>query len=163
MRKLISTSAVIVAALALAGCQAMTRSDGNVSKQGVGMATGAVLGGLVAGKNIGKGSGATVAAIGGTLLGAFIGSEIGKSLDNADLAMLNSTQQQALEFGRDAQPAQWNNPNSGNAGTVTPTRTYYAQSGQPCRQFEQTIIIDGRAESAYGTACRGNDGVWRIQ
>lgn len=160
MRRIVQTSIIALVALSMAGC---TRPDGGVSKQNVGMASGAILGGLAAGKSIGKGSGSTVAAIGGTLLGAFIGSSIGKSLDNADLAMMNSTQQQALEYGRDAQPAQWNNPNSGNAGAITPTRTYYANSGQACRQFEQSIIIDGKAESAYGTACRDNSGVWRIQ
>lgn len=163
MHKIISTSLMALALVALAGCASMTRSDGQVSKQGVGTVTGAVLGGLAAGSSIGKGKGSTVAAIGGTLLGAFIGSEVGKSLDNADLAIMGRTQQQTLEFGRDAQAAQWSNPNSGNAGAITPTQTYYAQSGQPCRQFEQTIIIDGRAESAYGTACRDNSGSWKIQ
>lgn len=41
-----------------------------------------------------------------------------------------------------------------------------AQAGSPrpqtCREFQQKILIDGKEQSAYGTACRQPDGSWRV-
>jgi surface antigen len=56
----------------------------------------------------------------------------------------------------------WNNPDSGNHGTVTPTRDGTAANGQYCREYQQTVVIDGKSQSAYGTACRQPDGSWKI-
>ena len=33
--------------------------------------------------------------------------------------------------------------------------------GAQCREFEQTVTIDGKTETAYGTACRQPDGTWK--
>ena len=57
----------------------------------------------------------------------------------------------------------WNNPNSGNSGTVTPTRDGTSNTGQYCREFQQTVVIGGREEQAFGTACRKPDGSWEVQ
>jgi hypothetical protein len=35
-------------------------------------------------------------------------------------------------------------------------------NGLPCRTFRTTVVIDGRAETATGTACQGPDGSWQI-
>jgi hypothetical protein len=35
-------------------------------------------------------------------------------------------------------------------------------SGLPCRTFRTTVVIDGRPETATGTACQEPDGTWRI-
>ena len=56
----------------------------------------------------------------------------------------------------------WLNPDIGHSGTHTPTRTYRSDSGQYCREFQQTVTIDGRTEEFYGRSCRGEDGAWRI-
>ena len=56
----------------------------------------------------------------------------------------------------------WNNPNSGNSGSVTPVREGKAASGEYCREFQQTVTIGGKSENAYGTACRQPDGSWKI-
>ena len=34
--------------------------------------------------------------------------------------------------------------------------------GQYCREFQRDIIIDGKPERAYGTACLQPDGTWKI-
>ena len=52
------------------------------------------------------------------------------------------------------------NPETGNRGTIEPTRTY--QSGQTCREYQHTVYVGGRAEQARGNACRQPDGTWRI-
>jgi hypothetical protein len=44
-------------------------------------------------------------------------------------------------------------------GTVSPIR---GPSRPECREFEQTIMIGGQPQQAYGTACRQQDGTWKI-
>jgi hypothetical protein len=64
-------------------------------------------------------------------------------------------------------PLPWQTP--GASGTVTapppgaPTVAPVGSTGRPeCREFQQTITINGKTEKAYGTACRQADGTWRI-
>lgn len=34
-------------------------------------------------------------------------------------------------------------------------------AGGPCREFQETIMIDGKPQRAYGMACRQPDGTWK--
>jgi hypothetical protein len=53
--------------------------------------------------------------------------------------------------------------NQGNAsGSVVATRDGTSSLGRYCREFQQTVTIGGRTESAYGTACRQADGTWEV-
>ena len=148
---------VLVAAMGLSGCDSM-RGQGN--KQLIGTGSGAVLGGLL-GSQVGGDSGKYVGVGVGTLLGALIGSEIGQSLDRADLAYANRAQSEAYN-ARVGEPISWNNPETGHYGTVTPTREGRSSSGRYCREFSQTIYVEGRQQTGYGTACQGSDGTWQI-
>lgn len=130
-------------------------------KETGGTLIGAGLGGL-AGSQIGHGTGRLVATGAGVLLGAWLGSEIGRSLDRADRMAIEQSTNQALEYNPDGQRAEWNNPNTGHSGYTTPTRTFENQAGQPCREYQTAVVIGGKTESAYGTACRQSDGSWRI-
>lgn len=56
----------------------------------------------------------------------------------------------------------WDNPRSGHHGSYTPIRDGHTDAGAYCRQYRTTVNIDGRAETAYGTACQQPDGTWRI-
>lgn len=143
----------------LSACQ--MREDGQFRKQDIGAVSGAVIGGVL-GSKVGGGSGKGIAIGVGTLLGAMAGSSIGQSLDQADLAYYNKTSQTALETAPTGRPTTWKNPDSGNYGTVTPTRTFETASGGYCREYSQTITVGGETEKAYGTACRQADGSWKI-
>ena len=70
--------------------------------------------------------------------------------------------QNTLESTPTGQTSKWHNPDSGNAGSYTPTRTYQTASGQDCREFESDVVIDGKTETTSGTACRSADGTWKI-
>jgi len=126
---------------------------------------GAVLGGAlggVVGSQFGQGRG-QLAMVGlGALLGAFAGSQAGKSLDKADEEYARQTAYHALEVAPAGNQQTWNNPDSGNHGTVTPTRTYQQADGTYCREFQQTIVVGGETQDAFGTACRQPDGTWKI-
>jgi surface antigen len=135
--------------------------DGGGQKQTAGTLLGAGLGAL-AGSQIGSGRGQLVAVAIGALGGAFLGSEIGKSLDKADLAALDRSTQQALESAPSGQTVSWSNPDSGNYGSVTPEPAIRQASGAYCREYQQTIVVGGQSEQAYGRACRQPDGSWKI-
>lgn len=136
-------------------------TSGQGQKQSGGTLIGGGLGAL-AGSQIGSGKGQLVAVAIGALAGAFVGGEVGKSLDRADkLAMRNSTQR-ALETAPSGQAVAWRNPDSGNSGTIVPQRAVQTESGQYCREYQQTINVGGKAEQAYGKACRQPDGSWKI-
>lgn len=72
------------------------------------------------------------------------------------------TFQGALENNRTNQASTWVNPDTGVSEAVVPVRTFESDQGQPCREFQRTIIIGGREEQGYGTACRQPDGTWHI-
>lgn len=160
--KLVKGMAIAAVALSLAACdQSMYGGGGGINKQTVGTVGGAVAGGL-AGSQIGGGSGRLWATGAGVLLGAVLGGEIGKSLDKADKAYMGQTTYNALESGRSGQSVEWRNPDSGHYGTVTP-QSAYQQNNSQCREYTQTVYIDGRSQQAHGTACRQADGSWQIQ
>lgn len=150
----VSIAAALAGALTLAGC-----AD-NGPKQTGGTLVGAGLGAL-AGSQIGGGKGQLAAVALGALGGAFLGSEVGKSLDRADRTYMAQNSQSTLERTPTGQSTSWRNPDSGHSGTFTPTRTYQEQ-GRDCREYEQTIYVGGRNETAVGRACRNPDGTWQI-
>lgn len=156
MKKIIAAT-LAVSMLALTACQSM---EGVGTKQGVGALGGAVAGGVL-GSQIGGGKGKLWATGAGAVIGALLGSEIGKSLDNADRAAMSDANMRANTAPL-GQEIAWNNPNSGNYGTVTPIRDGSTKSGAYCREYQQTITVGGKTEKAYGTACQGADGQWRI-
>ena len=135
--------------------------QGKGDKEVAGTLLGAAAGGVI-GSQIGDGTGQLVAVGAGVLLGGLLGSEIGRSMDKADQAYAAQSYQQTMETAPVGQTNGWVNPDSGNQGSYTPVKTYQANNGQYCREFQQTITVGGQTESAYGTACRQPDGAWQI-
>ncbi|MGK9166573.1 glycine zipper 2TM domain-containing protein [Inquilinus limosus] len=155
MRKF-TIAAVLVGAVALAGCQDFG------PKQGAGTLIGAAGGGLL-GSQFGSGTGKLAATAAGVLIGGWLGNSVGASLDRSDQLYAERTYNRAFETAPTGTSSSWRNPDSGNYGTVTPTRTYRDQEyGRDCREFTQTIYVQGRAQTGTGTACREGDGTWRI-
>jgi len=154
---LVSCSLFIV--ISTSGC---LQGDGVGPKEQFGSIGGAIIGGLL-GSQIGDGKGQLAAVAAGTLLGAFLGKDIGASLDKADRLYAEKTAQKSLEEAPTGQTSSWANPDSGHEGTFTPTDTYYTDDQTPCREYQQTVTIGGKTETAYGKACRDANGDWRIQ
>ena len=154
LRTLIAAGAI---ALTTAGCLGST---GIGTKQAVGGLGGAALGGFV-GSQFGDGTGQLAFTAAGAVLGALAGSEIGRALDENDRREAARANQlaRAAPIGRSIT---WNNPDSGNYGSVTPTRDGIDSSGSYCREFQQSVTVGGRTQAGYGTACRQPDGSWEI-
>jgi len=149
-------TAVIVVAfvLPLASC---TKEESGTLLGAIG---GAVVGSAIGGK--GGGTGKVIAVAAGTLAGAYIGKEIGKSLDQADRQAMQQQTQHSLENTISGETTNWHNPDSGNSGTITPQPAFTSKTEEHCREYQQTVTVAGKTETAYGTACRQEDGTWKI-
>lgn len=143
-------------AVSVAGCETSNQTTGAVLGAGVGAALGSTLG---------RGSGRIAATAIGAVIGAAIGSEIGRRLDERDRQMYAQAATQAADSGQVGQAQTWENPQSGNRGTVTPTsQVYRGGNGRDCRNFSETITLkDGKSETINGRRCKNADGSWEFQ
>jgi len=146
---------LLVLSLLVTGCETMADNP----KATLGGATGAAAGGLIAA----AAGGGAAGIVGGVLLGGLVGGAIGNALDQRDKQMAMDAAQRSFESSGTGSATSWNNPDSGNSGSITPTRTYQQASGQYCREYQQTVYIGGEPHESYGTACRQPDGSWKIQ
>jgi surface antigen len=154
-RKIMAVALLGAAAAACAG----NPETGTGPKENTGTLVGA-LGGAAIGSQIGGGSGERVAAaLGGALIGGLIGNRIGAAMDDEDKKRAYAAQMQALEAGPSGAPVAWRNPDSGRYGSIVPGPAYQ-QQGMTCRQYTHTIYIDGKPQTARGSACRNPDGTW---
>jgi surface antigen len=152
-------TAVAILGLMAASCAQISNTVQDNPKAVLGTLGGAALGGGIAA----LAGGGTGAIVGATLGGALLGGFIGNRLDARDKQLAAQNAQKAFESSKSGQTSVWNNPDSGNSGSITPTRTYQLANGTYCRQYEQTITVGGEQHQAYGTACRQPDGTWKIQ
>ncbi len=152
-------SAAALPGLVLAMIVAACSADSGPKEAG-GTVAGAIAGGAI-GNAIGGAAGNRVA---GTLLGAafggLLGNRFGAALDDEDRRRAYAAQMQALETGPSGAPVAWRNPDSGRYGDVVPGPAYPGSGGSTCRQYTETVYIDGKPQSARGTACRNPDGTW---
>ncbi len=155
-----SRVAPALAVLVLAACAS---PSGQVYEPGP-RATSGALGGAAAGGLLGAViSGEPEAIAAGVLIGGLLGGAIGDALDANDRRYAEETAYRSFEYSRTGRRSTWQNPDTGHSGSVTPTYTYQTPRGQYCREYQQTIVVGGREQRAYGTACRQPDGSWQIQ
>ena len=157
MRSSFAKSAAVLCVLALVFTACATAQEN--PKTTIGALGGATGGGLIAA----AAGGGPAAIAGGVILGGLLGGAVGNALDQRDKDLAMKQAQYSLEHSQTGQSSQWRNPDSGNSGTFTPTRTYQTDSGQYCREYTQEILVAGEKHQSYGTACRQPDGSWQIQ
>jgi surface antigen len=156
MSRGLAKGAAIIALVAvlLTGCASIEQNP----KTAIGAAGGGTLGGLIA-----AAAGGSPAAIAASVIGGIVvGGVVGNLLDDRDKRLAAEAGQRALETAPSGHPVAWKNPDSGHSGTVTPTKTYQTASGAYCREYQTTVVIEGKPDKAHGTACRQADGTWKI-
>ncbi|HAX91088.1 MAG TPA: hypothetical protein DCY07_02630 [Rhodospirillaceae bacterium] len=156
-----------------------------------GTGVGAAMGGLL-GSQFGKGDGQLAATGAGVFLGGMMGNSVGRSLDRADAAYYSrgvptyntyyepySPQQTYVapyEYqGEPVRDVVYVRP--GAVEYYSPRQTvlveggyvgpmpngHQRRQGRHCREFTQTVRIDGQSHESYGTACLRPDGTWQIE
>jgi surface antigen len=155
-KRLMAVSAILLI-VALAGCEAggMRMGPGTASGGLGGAAAGGLLGAALGGGSTGIAS--------GVLIGGLLGAGVGQMLDQRSQQMQAQTVSRALENSQSGTTTSWTNPDNGNRGTVTPLRTFRGQDGNYCREFQQSVVIEGQNQQLNSTACRQPDGSWRTQ
>jgi surface antigen len=140
------------------GCAWVEEQTGFGQKTQIGAVGGATAGGLLAAV-----AGASpVGLAAGVILGGLAGGAVGNYLDSRDKEAALQAQQQSLTSNKAGETTSWSNPDSGNTGSYTPTNTYTSKDGKICRDYQQTVTINGKQETATGTACKMSDGTWRV-
>lgn len=139
--------------MAVTGCETIQSNP----KTAIGAAGGAALGGLIAGAAHGNPAAIAASVIGGGLVGGMVGN----MLDERDKRLAAEAAHRALETAPAGTTVAWQNPDTGHSGAVTPTRTYQTTSGTYCREYQQSVTMDGQPEQVRGTACRQSDGSWK--
>jgi len=147
-----------IIALTCAAFLGACAQDTGVSNETLGTLGGAA-GGAIIGSQIGSGSGRTAATAVGAVLGALAGRELAQRLSEDDRDRALNAEQSAVSRN---ESISWSNPETGNRGSIQPTRTYTADNGQLCRDYTHTVYVNGQAETARGTACQQEDGTWRL-
>ncbi|QMU62319.1 MAG: glycine zipper 2TM domain-containing protein [Gammaproteobacteria bacterium] len=147
---------LILMLAAMTGCASL---PGTNQTQGT-VAGGAI--GAILGSTVGDGRGTVWATAAGAIGGALVGSHIGKRLDTNDHQAMQKATYSALETNKSNTETMWSNPDSGNAGSVIPTNTFEMADGSFCREYTSMVEVGGESETAYGTACRQDDGSWKI-
>ena len=153
-----STVRVLIVALTGAALAACTSASGpqHVGGTLVGADTGATAGNAAGGAAGNRAAGpATSAAI-----GSMLGNRIGAGMDDEDKRRAYAAQVQALDRGPSGAPVAWRNPDSGRYGSIVPGPAS-EQNGMSCRQYTHTIYLEGKPQTARGSACRGPDGNWQ--
>ncbi|MBC8268178.1 MAG: hypothetical protein H8E36_05475 [Rhodospirillaceae bacterium] len=157
--------AVVSCFIALTAC-----ADVNVEDISIGGAAGAVVGALaggMVGAEFGGGLGQTLFMGAGALVGAGVGYEAGNILYPSDQAAYDDNARLALANSTDGSFSEWSNPETGNGGIFTPTKTYVTSNGRSCRDYRATLALknDGQQSGIIahqtGTACQQADGSWR--
>jgi surface antigen len=128
------------------------------NKTTIGGLGGAAAGGLTAAALDANAEGIIAGVIAGGLLGALGGN----LLDQRDRELAARTAQLTLETSPTGHSLPWQNPDTGNNGAFTPTRTYWDPAGQYCREYTQEIWVGGERQLSYGRACRQPDGSWKL-
>lgn len=126
------------------------------TREEAGALTGAAVGATI-GSSVGHGRGRLLAIWLGAVVGAQVGQTIGRYMDEQDRIRTSMI----LENNRSNESSSWRNPDTNYDYTVTPTRTYEVAAG-PCREFTVNAKVGGKTEQVYGTACRQQDGSWKI-
>ncbi len=129
--------------------------SGRCNREVMGQILGGAVGG-VAGSQIGDGTGRLIAVAAGTVMGMIAGREIGRSMDRADQLCVD----QALEHADHGETVHWQHDDQ--RYEVTPRKTYQNSAGHYCREYTTRTTMNGREQAVSGTACRQEDGSWRI-
>ncbi len=97
---------------------------------------------------------AFVRALDGGLVSQIQGADLGAE----DRKLALQAEYKALEDAPGGQAVPWSGA-TGVSGTVV-AATPYQVGTQNCRQYTQTVSVDGRSLVARGAACRNSNGTW---
>ena len=85
-----------------------------------------------------------------------------RALDDTEVTVARATVQSTLEGAPSHSTRRWRGVSAGISGAVTPRRTFKIKTGHYCREFDESVTLDGKVTSERRTACRTGDGRWLV-
>lgn len=154
MKKWLLAGMITVMTFEMVGCTPGNNVPGST-------AAGALAGGLI-GNELFHGKNAFAGVLAGALVGGIVGNKIGNYMDEQDKINMQS----AIVNTPVNQQATWTSNNAGPNGqpvtyTVKPVKNYTSDH-RYCREYQTTVTVGGKAQQAYGKACRQPDGSWKV-
>ena len=149
------SSFLLILFMFLGSCE--NKEDNKLLGQIIGSVTGAYLG-----SKIGSGVGKDISMVLGTAVGLVIGGKIADALDKDDEEDFSRKIQESLESNPDNVSSQWSSKkNETTNAEILPTSSYEIDN-QTCRDFKKTVSKDGKIIEEESTACRDEEGNWKI-
>lgn len=150
--------AVGLSMLALVGCANSSDRDNLVAASTI---FGAIAGGFIGYELFGTGGfenwlGVALFGAGGGA-GAYYAAQ---KLLPADKAQMNDAGYKSLAVLPIGETSEWSNPDTGNAGSFTPTREFLSKEGQTCREITAVINVEGTKHETRRTVCEIVEGTW---
>lgn len=94
----------------------------------------------------------------GVVVHGHVGKIVAKHLTHYDSVQVNQT----LETVKTGHSRAWYNDSSGKLFTVSLLRTYQNDNASDCRDYRFHVKRDGHSRSIEGSACRLNNGSWKL-
>ena len=133
------------------------KEDNKLFGQILGSAAGAYLG-----SKFGSGVTKDLSTIFGGAVGFLIGGKIAEILDDDEKKDFNETISNSLEDNKDLEVEEWqSNKNKETKAEIIPLNKYELDE-KTCRDFKKIISKDKKIIEEESTACRDENGNWRV-
>lgn len=83
-------------------------------------------------------------------------------LNKKDAETIKSTVVSGETFNEGSNLLAWENPETGNSGTITAIERTINSNGKPCRKFETTVASFSGVSIYNGEACEHKKGAWSL-
>ena len=155
--------------LFLASCTSLSDNaaqEKNISKKiisQIGALGGAIIGSVIE-QETSKGKYQQIAIVTGATIGAISGSLLLDYLTENDKQKAEEAFEKSLSGSQNDEVVFWNNPESGNSGTVKSSKKNIDNSNtmEECREFIQTVKVKDKVDKIIGKACRNLDEQWVV-
>ena len=146
---------VILLCIFLIGCS--SQEDNKFIGQILGSAAGAYLG-----SKVGTGVSNNLAIILGGAVGLLIGGKIAEALDKDEQLDLSNNVNESLEENEDYEIKEWKSKkNKKKTAEIIPLNKYNIDE-ETCRDFKKIVTSKGKVIEENSTACRDENGNWKI-
>lgn len=146
---------ILIFFLIISSCA--NKEDNKLFGQILGSAAGAYLG-----SKFGSGVGKDLSMIFGGAVGFLIGGKIAEILNDEEEQDFNETISKSLNENKDLEVEEWmSSKNNDTKAEVIPLNKYEIEE-KTCRDFKKIITNEGKTIEEDSTACRDEDGNWRV-
>ncbi|MBD23361.1 MAG: hypothetical protein CL572_06870 [Alphaproteobacteria bacterium] len=148
---------IIVLAFCIVINSCANKEDNKLLGQILGSAAGAYLG-----SKFGSGVGKDLSIILGGAVGFLVGSKIAELLDKDEQKDLNKTISDSLNNNKNNEVEEWtSNKDQNTKAEVIPLNKYDIEE-KTCRDFKKIVTKNGKTIEEDSTACRDENGNWRV-